>query len=274
MQQRIDKSEIRHEKIRSMLIANDLVTVNEFCKILNCSEATVRNDLRYLEEMRLIKRTHGGAVATGSTALNSNMSMRSAAFKHEKDIIANYVINHILFPGQTIILDSGTTNTEIAQKIVESSLELTVLTNSFTAASILSRTDRVKLYIAGGCCDHMTSSFYDETAKNLFNTMRADIFFLSVNGISHEVGFTISGHEEASVKQAMIKCSQKCIVTADHSKLGKIGLKVVCGFGDVDTLITDGNANMERVKKLKNTGLNVITISNKTVWTNNKNRGA
>ena len=88
--------------------------------------------------------------------------------------------------------------------------------------------------------------------------MRADIFFLSVNGISNKAGFTLSGHEEVPIKQTMIQCSQKCIVTADYSKLGKIGLKVICGFNDVDTLITDSAANPEEVKNLKKHGLNVI----------------
>lgn len=252
------KAEIRHDKIRSMLIAKNFLTLSEFCEILNSSEATIRNDLRHLEEKGLIQRTYGGAIATGNTAFNSNMSMRSAAFKAEKESIANYVVNNILYSGQTIVLDAGTTNVEIAKKIVESSLKLTVLTNSFAAASILSESENIKLYVAGGYYDNLNSSFCDEQAQKFFSTMYADIFFLSVNGISTDVGFTISGNQNVSIKHAMLKSSKKCIVVADHSKLDKIGLKVVCGFNDVDTLLTDNKADREYINQLTNEGLDII----------------
>ncbi len=258
MQKEKSKTEIRHEKIRGMLIANDLVTVAEFCQALDCSEATIRNDLRYLEELGLLKRSFGGAVANGKTALYSNMNMRSVAYRKEKESIAAYIVKHILSSGQTIILDSGSTAVEIAKKILESSLELTVLTNSFAAASLLTNSDKIKLYMASGCYDERSASFHDELSQALFETMRADICFLGVNGVSHEAGFTISGHEEASIKQAMIRCSQKCIVPADTSKLGKIGLKIICSLTDVDTLICDTDNGDGELDLLKSAGLNVV----------------
>ncbi len=252
------KTEIRHEKIRGLLIANDLVTVSDFCRALNCSEATIRNDLRYLEGQGLIKRSFGGAVANGNTALYANMSMRAIAYKKEKETIARYIVDHVLSSGQTIILDSGTTHVEIAQKILESSLELTVLTCSFAAASILVKSSRIKLFIAGGRYDDRDASFHDEISQAIFHSMRADICFLSVNGVSETAGFTIPSPEEAAIKQAMLRCSQKRIVTADHSKLGRIGLKVVCGFDEVDTLITNAPGHYEAVGKFQELGLEVI----------------
>lgn len=258
MQKEKSKTEIRHEKIRGMLIANDLVTVAEFCQALNCSEATIRNDLRYLEEVGLLKRSFGGAVANGKTALYSNINVRSIAHRKEKELIARYIVEHVLNSGQTIILDSGSTTVEIAKKIIESSLELTILTNSFAAASILTHSDKIKLYMACGCYDNRTASFHDELSQALFETMRADICFLGINGVSHDAGFTISGHEEASIKQAMIRCSKKCIVPADNSKLGKIGLKIICGLSDVDTLICNTDNGNGELDLLKSAGLNVV----------------
>lgn len=258
MDDKKNKAEIRQNKIRGMLIVKDFVTLSEFCEALNSSEATIRNDLRYLEGNGLIKRTYGGALATGNTAFNSNINMRSAAHKSEKEVIANYVTKNILSSGQTIVLDTGTTAIEIAQKIIESDLELTVLTNSFAAASILSKSERIKFYLAGGSYDPLTASFYDESAQKFFETMHADVFFLSVNGISKEIGLTVSGNYNTTMKKLMIKSSDKCIVTADHSKLNKAGLKVVCGFEDIDMIITDDNADKKTVNQLIELGINVI----------------
>ncbi len=252
------KTEIRHEKIRSMLIANDLVTVAEFCQTFNCSEATIRNDLRFLEERGLLKRSYGGAVATGHTAIHTNMNTRSVAYKKEKEAIANYIVNHLLTSGQTIILDSGSTCVEIAQSIVESELELTILTNSFAIATILTHSSRVKLFLTGGNYDPEPAAFHDEFSIALFNTMRADLCFLSVNGVSYEAGFTISGFEEAPIKQAMIRASRQNYVVADHSKLGKIGLKVICNLSDVTALVSDKFDSNEEIKALESAGLRII----------------
>ena len=51
-----NKIEKRHQEIRMLLLSNELVTVKEFCEVLKCSEATLRNDLRYLEENGFLKR--------------------------------------------------------------------------------------------------------------------------------------------------------------------------------------------------------------------------
>lgn len=189
-----------------------------------------------------------------------NMFTRSVAFKREKEAIAGYIVNQILQAGQTIILDSGTTNIEIAQKIVEASLKLTVLTNSFSVATILTKSPEIDLYMASGNYDHQSDAFHDELSRALFDTMRADLCFISVNGISTDAGFTISGAEEAPIKQAMIKASRHCYVPADHSKLGKTGLRVICGLQDVTALICDTYGGQEEVKTLIEAGLNVILV--------------
>lgn len=255
------KADVRQEKIRNLLLINDYLSIGDFCKMLECSEATIRNDLRYLEEKGLIKRTYGGAVATGNTGLNSTLTFRSTAFKEEKEAIADYVVNEILENGQTIILDTGTTNVELAQKIIEKSLELTVITNSFAAASVLTKSTNINLYLASGNYDHTTSSFHDDMTRKVLETLRADIYFMSLNGISVEAGCTVPGPEEAITKQIMIKSSKRCIPILDHTKLGKIGLKVICDLKEVDMLITDEKANEEEVSSIKKTGIEVIKVA-------------
>ncbi len=252
------KTELRHERIRGMLIANDLVTVSEFCRELGCSTATIRNDLRHLEENGLLKRSHGGAIATGKTAINSDMNMRSIAFRAEKIRIADYVVSNILNDGQTIILDAGSTCNELAYKIMDSDIELTVITNSLSAASLLSKSNRIKLYMAGGCFDQNSESFHDDFALPIFTSMRADICFISVNGVSLDAGLTISGHEESSVKKAMLNSAQRRIALADHSKIGKIGLKVICSLDEINEIICDTNDNNKEISGIKTAGYRII----------------
>ena len=260
MYKAISKTEKRHEKIRGMLLKNDLVTVKEFCEALKCSEATIRNDLRHLEENGLLKRSHGGAIATGRTAVNADMGVRTAAHKEEKMEIADYVVSNILRNGQTVILDSGSTCFELAQKIIAANLELTVITNSLIIASFLSKSTHIRLYLAGGFYTHNSDSFYDDAAVSIIKSMRVDICFLSVNGISADAGFTISGNGEYTVKSAMIGSSKKSIVLADNSKIGKIGLKVICNVQKISELVCNSDDGNEEFAKLQSSGL-VITFA-------------
>ena len=261
MENKKSKADIRQEKIRSMLIAKDFVTLNEFCLILKSSEATIRNDLRYLEAKGLIKRTFGGALATGNTAFNSNLAMRSLAHKQEKDEIADYVVKHVLKSGMTIILDTGTTSSELAKKIIQSDLDLTVLTNSFGVAEIMTKSNKIKLYLAGGLYNPLIDAFNDESAQIFFGSVRADIFFLSVNGISEEFGFTVSGNYNTTMKKLMIKAANLICVTADNSKFNKVSLKVVCGYDDVDIVITDSGIDKDLLNRLLQRGVNIVLAS-------------
>ena len=47
------KARIRQDKMRDMLLTKELISVQEFCEQLNASQATIRNDLTYLEQQNV-----------------------------------------------------------------------------------------------------------------------------------------------------------------------------------------------------------------------------
>jgi len=57
----------RLKKIIHFLNQKDEVTVKEIARSLNVSEMTIRRDLNDLENEKIIKRTHGGAVLYSSS---------------------------------------------------------------------------------------------------------------------------------------------------------------------------------------------------------------
>ncbi|HEX2945257.1 MAG TPA: DeoR/GlpR family DNA-binding transcription regulator [Clostridia bacterium] len=260
MSKSLDSRAARHNKIRNLLITNKLLNVDEFCEILHCSEATIRNDLRYLEEQGFIKRTYGGAVATENTTYNTDVILRTSVLNAEKQAIADYVVRNILTPGQIITLDSGSTNAILAQKIVESQLELTAITNSLISASILAKSQKVNLYVVGGYYNMLTYSFQDEITQKILETVRSDIFFLAPNGVSSQAGITITDPKEVNIKQMMIKHANRSIALADHSKVGKSGFKVICNLNDLNMLVTDDKSDVNEITRLKGASLPVVVV--------------
>lgn len=254
----MNKKEQRHQNICNLLIERDHVSVPELCTILNCSEATIRNDLRELEENSMVKRIYGGVIPTGNTPHKVPYPNRQFLHNEEKDAIANYVVENILQPNQTIILDAGTTTVSLATRIVQLPFPLTILTNSLPCAYIVSQNSLHRLNIAGGSYDHEVGSCHDHQTIQYFNFLHADVFFLCPTGISTGAGFAVPDHGGAEVKRAMMKQAGKVIALADHSKFNKTGLHIVCAVNQVDYVVTDDRITSDDIGKFQNAGLKIV----------------
>lgn len=260
----MNKKEQRHQNICNLLIERDHLSVPELCAILNCSEATIRNDLRELEDNSMVKRIYGGVIPTGNTPHKVPYPTRQFLHNDAKDAIADYVVRNILQPGQTIILDAGTTTISLAARISELPFSLTILTNSLPCAYIISQKSNHKLHIAGGSYDYEVGSCHDQQTIDYFSLLHADIFFLCPTGISLGVGFAVPDHGGAEVKRAMIRQASTVIALADHSKFNKTGLHIICGLSEVDCVVTDHNITADDVGKFQNAGLNIKTAPAQT----------
>lgn len=254
----MNKKEQRHQRICNLLMERDHLSVPELCSILNCSEATIRNDLRELEEHSMVKRIYGGVIPTGNTPHKVPYPNRQGLHNAEKDAIARYVIDHVLQPNQTIILDAGTTTIALAARIAQLPFPLTILTSSLPCAYIISQTDRHRLHIAGGAYNYEVGSCHDQQTIDYFSLLHADLFFLCLTGISTDAGFAVPGHGGAEIKRAMIKQAGRVIALADHSKFNKTGLHIICGLSDVEYVVTDENLSDGDMEKYQNAGLKIV----------------
>jgi DeoR family transcriptional regulator, aga operon transcriptional repressor len=85
-------------------------------------------------------------------------------------------------------------------------------------------------------------------------------FFLGVDGIDLEFGLTTTNVMEAHLNRRMIHISQKTIVLADSSKFGKRGFGRICGFEEIDQIITDSGVSEYVVKTLEGLGVKVTIV--------------
>lgn len=243
-----------------MLANQETVSLSEFCNTLSCSESTIRNDLRFLESQGVLKRTFGGAMLLDNVTNARNISSRSSSNHIYKSLIADYIVQHMIQPGSTISLDSGSTSLEIARKICEADLSVTVITNSFSASVLLAQSESVNLYLAGGNYNSHTGSFFDEITISAIGNLYASIFFFAASGVSADIGFTIESSAEGPIKRKMIQCSQKTVAVLDHTKIGHTGLCFVCGFDSIQTIITDELADQKAINALIKKGIEVVQV--------------
>ncbi len=265
---RKNQVEGRQKRILELLEQNEEVSLGFLCKELSCSETTTRNDLRILEQHGMLRRTFGGAIRTDETpTLWLNISVREQEHIAEKRDIARYVVDHLLRPGMTIVLDAGTTCAVLAQEIAKKRLKLRVITNSFHAAVALAPAlDVVELYMIGGMYNPVSGSLYDEFQLEVIQQLRADLFFMGTDAVSVSDGFTImglSGLSECTIKRGILNLSHKTYVLADHSKFGRTTMKLVCSVDSVDAVITDAGVNKLMAEDLQSNSVPVI-IAGKT----------
>ena len=129
----------RKQRILEILTLQGRLTVEELVEKLNVTAVTVRADLNSLANSGLLARSRGGALKLKQEdpAPEYPFSIREHLHKPEKERIAKAAVE-LIRPGQTILLDSGSTTMEIARRIRTLKIHpLTVITNSLQIATVL-----------------------------------------------------------------------------------------------------------------------------------------
>ncbi len=227
----------RRAAIMRSLDATGRVAVAELSKIANVSEMTVRRDLEALEREGLLKRARGGAVSVTSLSYEPPYILRKDSNADAKARIGMRLAS-LLREGETVILDVGTTAVEVARAL-KGRQNLTVLTSNLWAAAILADEPGIVLILTGGQARQRERSLVGHLATRAFDELVFDVFVLSVAGINRDYGITDYNVEEALVKRAAIAASQRRIVVADSSKLGKVAFAKVCDLEQIDAIVTD-----------------------------------
>lgn len=239
----------RREKILELIKEDGHAKVLQLAKIFKVTEVTIRQDLEKLEKEGFVEREHGGAYLKNVGAQVKNISLLNQDNLNEKASIARKVLEFI-HHGDTIILDSGSTTTEIA-RLLHGYKNLTVITNALNIALILGADPEINLVVTGGEFKAPTLSLTGQKAADFFDKLHVDKLFLATAGISLKSGLTYPSISDIVVKRAMIEAADEVYLVADSSKIGKNAFASLGALSLIDFLITDSKIN-ERDKDLFN----------------------
>lgn len=250
-------AEERRQIILEKINIDGTVHVSDLSEELNVTEETIRKDLDVLDQQELLSRIHGGAVAleTNSKA-ELSFNVRENKMKNSKTEIAKKAID-LVEDGDTIFLDASTTSMYLARKLSTVN-NITIITNSIKIMLELIDYDNINVISTGGTLRSNSFSFVGPLANETVKKYFADKIFASCKGINIEHGATDSNELEIEVKKNMIKQTKEIIILADHCKLNQTGLAKFAEFEDINTLVTDDNADIKIIKKFKSSGLNVL----------------
>jgi DeoR family transcriptional regulator of aga operon len=250
--------EERRQHILSLIQKHGRVLVDELSTDLALSKITIRKDLDYLQSKDLLVRTHGGALPAQAGALSDPTIQEKEQLHHEEKVRIANAAAAMVSEGQCIILDSGTTTTEIARAL-SSFRHLTIITNALNIAADLSRSD-FEIILTGGALRKNSLSVVGPLAEDVLKEMHADIVFLGVDGFDTKIGLTTPNVLEARVNRAMVRASEKVVAVCDSSKFNRRSLSLIVGASAIDHVITDSNLSDEDVKAIRDAGIEVTVV--------------
>lgn len=235
----------RREKILELIREDGHAKVLELSKIFKVTEVTIRQDLEKLEKQGLIIREHGGAVLSNAGLNVKELTLMNQDHLEAKKAIAKVAVE-LIHDGDTIILDSGSTTTEIAKLIIGMGFtNLTVITNALNIALILGSDPGINLNVTGGEFKSPTLSLTGLKAADYLQSIHADKVFLATAGINLKTGLTYPSISDLVVKKAMIDASDMVYLVADSSKIGTSSFASLGALSLVDHIITDSDITPE-----------------------------
>ena len=235
-----DTSE-RRSQISAMARERGSVQVADLAKRFRVSMQTIRKDLHFLTEHGVIARSYGGAISSDVVATTAAIESPVAAkleLKHaEKERIGRFAAG-LIKPGESIVLDSGTTTLQIARFLPDIE-DITVVTNDFNILTELASKNHIRVVMIGGELRRKNMAFYGAQTVAALSELAVDKLFLGVDGIDLERGITTHHEAEALLNRKMAEVARQTIAVTDSSKFGRVCLHRIIDVGEVDMLISD-----------------------------------
>lgn len=251
----------RQEEILKELDQKGHVNVVDLCETLNVSSVTIRKDLNFLENEKLLHRTHGGASKQPIYAFERDVSAKEILQVEQKKQIAKEALKYI-GEHDYIILGSGS-NIHYLSRIMTGFNKLTVLTPSLKVSLELCKEASIDTIQLGGDVRNSSTSAVGPIAEAILSQFSCNKLFLGTDGVHLDFGLSTSNALEAHLNQIMIDVAEKVIVLADSTKMNVRGFGKICDLNKIDVLITDDGIDAETKMKLEEIGIDVIVAGSK-----------
>lgn len=246
----------RRQQILALLSERKRLNNAELQIIFNVSACTIRNDLSALQNDKLIKRTHGGAVLYEENDSNLSFKYRQSKNQAEKNIICKQAAD-FLKDGQCIALDASSTALLFTKYLINFS-RLTIVTNGLYTAMALKDYPNLKVILIGGLVSCKSGSIEGILGKEIISKINIDTAFVSAHGFTLEEGLTDFNIYECEIKRLLVERASSIVGLLDYSKLEKHSTSCFAEANKVHTIITDDKIPLEVLQKYEQYGINVI----------------
>ncbi len=242
--------EERRQKVLELVKDRGFVALADLATELNASESTLRRDLDFWDDQGALKRTHGGAMLLGTATSESApistlppLEDRATTAVAEKRAIAK-AMNARISDGSSVLLDGGTTTLELARLLVNRPI-------------LLSQSREPDVILLGGFVYPRTGVALGPNTVEQLRAIHVGQAILSCHGITPK-GLFNHNLLLVETQRAMLRSAEEAVILADHTKLGRHALTLLCPLQDIDTLVVDAEVTAEARNWIEETGVTLV----------------
>lgn len=155
-------AEQRLKEIYVYILDKKSVDVEEFARRFGVSGATIRSDLRELEQREHIARTHGGAIIRENGVIKERTMDPEYKSRMKQNIGSKEKIGkavaELIGDNESVMIDEGTTTLQIANFLPKNK-RLTIITNGINLCLKLAVFQNIEVISTGGIFHHRDLSY-------------------------------------------------------------------------------------------------------------------
>jgi DeoR family transcriptional regulator, ulaG and ulaABCDEF operon transcriptional repressor len=248
----------RWQKILTLVRERRIVRASTLKDELRASSATLRRDLAKLEEMKQLRRVHGGAEAVEASRqshLNTNPFNFAQTLNADKKRAVAKLAASLCSDGESIIINAGSTTWFMSEFLRDKRMQ--ILTNSVPISQTLIATSENRIVLPGGEVYREQGIILSPFDADAIQHFTASKMFMSCYAIT-AMGIAEGDPLIARAEAKLLSRAEKLIVLADSSKFEQRGSMAVCQLSRVHTLVTDTDAPPHMLDHLKSLGVEVM----------------
>ncbi|MBR2354400.1 MAG: DeoR/GlpR transcriptional regulator [Clostridia bacterium] len=226
----------RQEEILEHLNEHTFLTVERIAELTYTSPSSIRRDLTKLQNLSLIKRTHGGAsifnAINQAIPLNSRMSKNIS----EKRQIAKKAAA-LLHDGQSVMLDGSTTAGFLVPYIAKHKDMIVFTNNMLTAMNAVNY--GIATHCIGGFSVDQSAVLSGAQAYRTIAELHPDILFFASKSLSRNGVISDPVSEENYIRSLMLENAKFSVFLCDSEKFDSESLYGLTTLDKIDVCVFD-----------------------------------
>ena len=223
----------RHSMILNLVSKRKKISVGELAQLIGISEVTVRKDLSVLEYRGLLRREHGYAAMVESDDVSKRLSFNY----NIKRLIAAKASTDIR-DGETIMIESGSCCALLAEEIVSTHRDITIVTNSVFIASFIRHKGNSKVILLGGEFQKEAQVMVGPLINKCVEDFYVNKFFIGTDGFN-DFGAMSGDLMRAEAVRAMATNADRVIILTESKKFSQTGVVPLLPYNRINTIYTD-----------------------------------
>ena len=247
----------RQTRMKELLAAKGVSSLDTLVQELNVSASTVRRDIESFEQLGLVSRSHGSVVWVGEkqSGVRPYAFVQRMSFQTETKIQIAKAARHLVAPGDTVLIDGGTTTYHFAEQLLGMSIQL--VTNSLPIADLFLNDEQVELILAGGLMYPRYGVFLGPMAETMLASIHTKTMFLSVAGVFGNQMYN-QNQLLVEVERRMMQQAQHVVLLIDSGKFGQQALVKLGSLDQIDTVVCDQALAAEHQQVIRDSGCELI----------------